>query len=385
MARTIELVAVTGTNGKTSVVSYAQQLLTACGRPAASYGSLGVVTPTSTDPEPELPPDDRTIPALIEELDDEVEVLVFEATSFALARGVLDRLRLRAGVFTNLAQDHLDVHGGSMSVYLGAKSRLFTELLPASATAILGDDDASGLIAEYLAQRGMRRVRVGGDGDLLLRNRTKGGEASSRLRLELFGEAVDIEAPVVTDFQVTNLLFALAIALDLGIDPEQAIEASAVVKHPPGRFEVVGDADGVALVVDYAHNPHALATVLRSARELTDGRVGVVFGCGGERDRDKRAPMGRIARELADVVVVTDDNARREDPAVIRRTILDACPGAVEVADRAKAVEAALADLSRGDVLVLAGRGDERVQEIGDVHVPRSDRDLLHELAQGER
>ena len=385
MATPMDLIAVTGTNGKTSVVSYAQQILQACGTPAASYGSLGISTADGTEPDPELPPDDQTIPALVQQLEGVAEVLIFEATSFALARGILDRLRIRTGVFTNLSHDHLDVHGGSMSVYLGAKSRLFTDILPTSGTAILGDDDASQVIAEHLTGRGMVPVRVGHGGDIVLIGCTGDPAAGSVLTFDVRGEAFEVGLPFTTGFQATNLLFALAIVTELGVSTEEAARSLAQIEHPPGRFEVISQAAGVTLIVDYAHNPNALAVALRSARELTRGRVGVVFGCGGERDRDKRAPMGRIAGQFADVVVVTDDNPRREDPTAIRHHILDACPNAAEVPDRQQAVEEALQQLEAGDVLVLAGRGDERFQEIGDERVASSDRYLLTQLLQGER
>jgi UDP-N-acetylmuramoyl-L-alanyl-D-glutamate--2,6-diaminopimelate ligase len=376
----VELVGVTGTNGKTSVVSYAQQILTSVGHPAASYGSLGVVTPSGHDPEPDLPPDGQTIPTLMEQVSAQVQTLVFEATSFALARGVLDRLRVRTAVFTNLSQDHLDVHGGSMSVYLGAKSRLFIDLLPPGATAILGEDEASGALADFLDDRPVRVWRVGSGGNLALSRREPVSRMKSVLHLRLEDRPFEVEVPCSADFQAANLLFAIGIALDLGIDSDAVVSVLPKVEHPPGRFEEVGVIDGVRIIVDYAHNPHSLATVLRAVRSLSRERVGVVFGCGGDRDRAKRHPMGAIASELADVVVVTDDNARSEDPAEIRRAIVRACPEAQEVADRREAIRAALPCLGEGDVLVVAGRGDERYQEIAGARVESSDLDLVREL-----
>jgi UDP-N-acetylmuramoyl-L-alanyl-D-glutamate--2,6-diaminopimelate ligase len=366
--------AVTGTNGKTSTVHFLRQIWSRLGLDAASIGTLGVIGPDGetrragglTTPDPaDL---HRTLKELAEA---GVAHLALEASSHGLEQYRLDGVRLKAAAFTNLTRDHLDYHR-DMDAYLAAKRRLFAELLPDGAAAVVrrGAPGSEPILAACRA-RGLKVVTYGGStygglgADLELRAAapSPGGQ---RLDLSLFGVKRTLDFPLVGLFQAENALAALGLALACGGDSARAAEALARLASVPGRLEKAGAArSGAAVYVDYAHTPDALANVLAALRPHARGRLAVVFGCGGERDPGKRAEMGRVAARLADRVIVTDDNPRGEDAAAIRRAILAACPGATEIADRRQAIRAAVAALESGDVLVLAGKGHERVQIVG--------------------
>jgi UDP-N-acetylmuramoyl-L-alanyl-D-glutamate--2,6-diaminopimelate ligase len=383
------LVAVTGTNGKTSVAEFTRQLWAALGAPAASLGTLGLIAADRRRPGSLTTPDPVALHAALAELAaGGVEHAALEASSHGLDQFRLDGLTLAAAAFTNLSRDHLDYHG-TMERYLAAKARLFEALLPPGAAAVLNADAEpfAGLAAACRA-RGLRVLSYGRAGaDLRLEDLapTAGGQ---RLAVSLLGERRALDFPVAGAFQAHNLLAALGLVIATGARPADAAGAVGRLSGVPGRIELAARAaNGAAIYVDYAHTPDALATVLGALRPHTTGCLSVVFGCGGDRDRGKRPDMGVVAARLADRVIVTDDNPRGEPPATIRAAILAACPGAREIGDRRAAIRAAIAELGPQDLLVIAGKGHESGQTVAGVTHPFDDREvarsLVAELAAG--
>lgn len=367
--------AVTGTNGKTSVAWFTRQIWTALGHRSASIGTLGIVGPDGK-PRPSLTTPDPV--ALHWELKNlsgaAVDHLVLEASSHGIEQCRLDGVALTAGAFTNLTHDHLDYHG-SLDAYRAAKLRLFDTLLPTDGVSVLNaDSDAFEAFAEVSRARGMKVLSYGlraGDFRIeAIRPRPDGQTVSA----SIFGTRREIRLPLPGGFQVANVLCALGLVVACGDDPSDALEVLSGLSPVPGRIELVAKrGNGAAIYVDYAHTPDALDSVLNALRPHAAARLVVVFGCGGDRDRGKRPMMGEIAARLADVAIVTDDNPRGEEPAAIRREILAACPAAMEIGDRAEAVRAAASILEPGDVLVVAGKGHETGQIIGDAVRPFDD------------
>jgi UDP-N-acetylmuramoyl-L-alanyl-D-glutamate--2,6-diaminopimelate ligase len=371
------VMAVTGTSGKTSVAEFTRQILAHAGRNAASLGTLGVITGESTTKLQHTTPDPVSLYANLRQLADSgVTDLVLEASSHGLDQFRLDGIRPLAAAFTNLSRDHLDYHLDEES-YFAAKARLFEELLPAGATAILPE---RGGYAERLAaistRRGLRVLTYGcGDVDLRLVDACPEG-AGQRLVLDICGVRGEWELPLVGAFQAQNILCAIGLALSGGIGAEQVLDAVGALNGVPGRLELaVETAEGAAVYVDYSHKPDALATALAALRRHTGKRLIVVFGCGGDRDAGKRPIMGEIAARDADAVIVTDDNPRSENPAEIRRQILAGCPGADNIGDRRDAIRLAVSRLAAGDVLLIAGKGHEQGQEAKGVVRAFDDRD----------
>ncbi len=378
-------VAVTGTSGKSSVADFTRQIFAALGRPAASLGTLGVVTSAGAAYGSLTTPDPIALHETLDRLAAEgITHLAMEASSHGLDQRRLDGVRLVAGAFTNLGRDHLDYHA-SLEAYRDAKLRLFEELLPPGAAAVVNADGAMAEpFIEAAAARGLRLMTTGHAGDTLrlLHVHTEGFTQRLSLCLRRPGaERIDFEAvfPLIGTFQVENAL--LAAGLVIATEPEFGVEAIQRVlpnlKGVPGRMEKVGEINDALCIVDYAHKPDALAHVLDALRPFTRGRLLCVFGCGGDRDKGKRPIMGRIAVEKADVVIVTDDNPRSEAPATIRAEILAAAQGAREIGDRAEAIRTAVRELKPGDVLVVAGKGHETGQIVGDRTLPFSDHDVV--------
>jgi len=372
-------VAVTGTNGKTSTASFTRQLWRALGLHAASLGTLGVDAPDFPTGDSLTTPDPVALHRLLADLAEAgIDHLVLEASSHGLDQRRLDGVELTAGAFLNLTRDHLDYHG-SEAAYLAAKWRLFDPLLPPGATAVLNADmpDAAALTAAARG-RGLRVVEIGRAGaDYQLEAVTPRAHGQV-LTLALDGARHDVELAVVGGFQAYNLLAALALAEAAGADRSALLAAVAELRGPRGRMELVaGHPSGAAVFVDYAHTPDALAQALAGLRPHAAGRLHVVFGCGGDRDPGKRAEMGAIAARLADRAIVTDDNPRGEDPATIRRAILAAAPGALEIGGREAAIAAALDELRAGDVLLVAGKGHETGQIVGDRVHPFDDAEVV--------
>lgn len=372
------IAAVTGTNGKTSVVTFVRQMWEALGQKATSLGTLGLIPPRPQAPDALTTPDPVDLMRCLADLaENGFDHLALEASSHGLDQYRLDGVRISAAAFTNLSRDHLDYHA-SMEAYLDAKARLFEELLPDGGTAVLNADipEFEALRSKTVA-RGLSSLTYGRGGrDLRLLEMSPGGD-SLTLDLEVFGYRQRLALEVAGTFQAMNALAALGLVLAEGVDPLKALEALQQIRAVPGRIESVGETpSGGKIFVDYAHTSGALETVLRALRPHTANRLHVLFGCGGDRDRGKRPMMGQICAELADVVIVTDDNPRTEDPATIRAEILQAVPTAREIGDRRQAIVQATADLQAGDVLVIAGKGHESGQIVGDRVLPFDDREV---------
>jgi len=387
-----ELVAaVTGTNGKTSVADFTRQIWQHAGFKAASLGTLGLLPVRANAPSSLTTPDPVELHACLAALaDDGVDRLVLEASSHGLDQFRLDGVRVAAAAFTNLTRDHLDYHH-EMDSYFTAKRRLFAELVESRGTAVLNADDlVFAELEEVSRARGLRVMSYGRAGRNLVLRELAAVADGLDMTFDVCGERCQVKLPLAGTFQAGNVLAAVGLAIATGCNREAAIAALAGLRGVAGRMERVGRTpNGGEVYVDYAHTPDALAAVLQAARPHARGRLVVVFGCGGDRDPGKRPQMGAIASELADAAIVTDDNPRSEDAAAIRRQVLAAAPDAVEIGDRGEAIARAVVGLRDGDVLVIAGKGHEAGQIVGDQVLPFDDRkvaraalDVLAEEAQ---
>lgn len=375
-----KLVAVTGTSGKTSVAHFTRQIFEHAGHRAASIGTVGVTRPHGHEPGSLTTPDPVALHRLLDELagQDAVTHAVLEASSHGLDQRRLDGLRLTAAGFTNLGRDHLDYHAGPAD-YLAAKLRLFGEILPPGGVAVINADSDVAVEAVAVARsRGSQLMLVGRAGGDIRIVTSEGDGLDQRLTLEIGGRQAEVNLPLAGEFQADNAIMAAGLAIATGIDPETAIEAMHDLKGATGRLEKVADTpSGATIFIDYAHKPEALTAALTALRPLTTGRLVVVFGAGGDRDRGKRSVMGAAAAQAADIVIVTDDNPRSEDPAAIRAEILAGTPDAIEIAGRGEAISAAVAMLRSGDVLCVAGKGHEVGQTIGGQTLPFSDHEAV--------
>lgn len=361
------MVAVTGTSGKTSVAAFTRQIWEQAGFPAASIGTTGVVAPGRDEYGSLTTPDPVALHRLLAELADAgVTHASMEASSHGLDQRRLDGVRLAAGGFTNLGRDHMDYHP-TVEDYHRAKLRLFDALLPKGAPAVIhADDPWSAPTIEAARAAGLNVLTVGRHGDFLKLKRVEHERHRQRAEIEAAGAIHEIDLPLAGDFQIANALVSAGLAISTGTPAAKVFSALEKLKGAPGRLDLVGTtANGAPVYVDYAHKPDALENVLASVRPFTTGRVIVVFGCGGDRDRGKRPIMGEIATRLADVVIVTDDNPRSETPRGIRAAILVAAPGAIEIGDRRRAIHEAVAMLHAGDTLIVAGKGHEEGQTVG--------------------
>lgn len=367
--------AVTGTSGKTSVASFTQQIWAYAGFAAASIGTTGVFSPTRNEYGSLTTPDPVELQKVLAELSDEgVTHACMEASSHGLDQCRLDGVKLTAAAFTNLGRDHMDYHP-TVEDYLKAKMRLFDTLLPKGAPAIIFADDVySAQAIEAATAAGCAVKTVGRKGDFITLKRVEHERHRQHIELKHDGKIYEFTLPLAGDFQVANALVAAGLALVSGVPADAAFRALERLKGAPGRLDLVGSTEeGVPVYVDYAHKPDALENVLTSVRPFTTGRVIVVFGCGGDRDKGKRPIMGEIATRLADVVIVTDDNPRSEVPATIRSEILTAAPDALEIGDRHEAIRHAVLIAQAGDTVIIAGKGHEEGQTINDVTLPFSD------------
>jgi len=370
------IAAVTGTNGKTSVADFTRQIWRRHGRRAASLGTIGIVGPDFATPASLTTPDPIVLHRELQALARAgIDHVALEASSHGLDQFRLDGLTLAAAAFTNLTRDHLDYHR-DMAGYFAAKRRLFAELLPPGGTAVLNLDGAEGVALAALCRGRGRRVIGFGSADgadlRLIASRPDG--TGQIVTLEAFGTRRTVALPLLGAFQGSNALAALGLAVATGTPLEPALDALAQLEGVPGRMErVATHPNGAPAIVDYAHTPDALETVLRALRPHCAGRLVVVFGCGGDRDPGKRPLMGAIAARAADIAIVTDDNPRTEDAGLIRGAILAAAPSALEIADRRSAIRAAVALLEPGDLLLVAGKGHERGQIVGAQTLPFAD------------
>jgi UDP-N-acetylmuramoyl-L-alanyl-D-glutamate--2,6-diaminopimelate ligase len=370
------VVAVTGTNGKTSVASFTAQLWTALGRRAATLGTLGVLSPFGTAPLAHTTPEPVTLHRHLKRLaEDGVECLAIEASSHGLDQRRLDGVHLDAAAFTHFGRDHLDYHEHA-EAYLAAKLRLFDQVMDPDGVAVLNADlEVYERVRAVCERRRQSIVSYGGGGacDIRLAGIESRGEGQ-KLALEVFGIRSEIVLPLIGDFQALNALCALGFALATGAEREAALGALGRLEGVPGRLQRVAlHPSGAQVFVDYSHKPEALASALLALRPYVGGQLLLVFGCGGNRDRGKRPEMGRIAERLADRIIVTDDNPRHEEPAAIRAEVLAGCASAREVGDRGEAIRMAVAELRAGDLLLIAGKGHESGQYVGDEVRPFDD------------
>jgi UDP-N-acetylmuramoyl-L-alanyl-D-glutamate--2,6-diaminopimelate ligase len=382
------IVAATGTNGKTSVVHFAREIWTAIGRPAASLGTLGLVSPAGRRPGALTTPDPVALHRDLAELAGQgIEHAAIEASSHGLHQFRLDGLSFAAAAFTNLTRDHLDYHG-DLANYRTAKERLFTALLRPGGYAVLNRDSNEFARLKALCRDGGHPVMAyGADPAADLRLVACEPQVGSQaLALELFGKRRELVLSLAGEFQAMNALAALGLVVATGASADAATEALAGLTGVPGRLQFVAEHEaGGAIVVDYAHTPDALATILSALRPHARGRLIALFGCGGDRDPGKRPLMGEVATRLADRVYVTDDNPRTELPAKIRGAILEAAPNAIEIGDRRQAIATAIAELAPDDLLVIAGKGHETGQIVGNHTYPFDDAAIAREFAQGPR
>ncbi|WP_439817453.1 UDP-N-acetylmuramoyl-L-alanyl-D-glutamate--2,6-diaminopimelate ligase [Zavarzinia sp. CC-PAN008] len=370
------LVAVTGTNGKTSVASFVRQIWAGLGHRSASIGTLGVVAEGIDIDLAMTTPDPVALHKALATLATAgITCAALEASSHGLDQHRLDGCRFQAAAFTNLTRDHLDYHH-DLDAYRAAKLRLFADLLPARGTAVINRDSPEfEAFASVSRGRGQRVLAVGGQGADLILNALTPLSTGLEMSVTYQGWRGTLTLPLAGTFQASNALVAAALVIACGAEARDVLPQLERLDGVPGRLERVGVHPGGAPVyVDYAHTPDALETVLSALRPHVTGRLVVVFGCGGDRDPGKRPQMGAIAARLADRAIVTDDNPRSEQPAAIRAAILAACANGIEIGDRAEAIATAVADLGAGDVLLVAGKGHEQGQTAGGVTRPFDDR-----------
>lgn len=377
-------VAVTGTNGKTSVVEMTRQIWRMLGHHAASIGTLGVTTSNDRVVTGLTTPDIVTFLSNVGGLAREgVTHLAFEASSHGLSQYRTEGLPVRAAAFTNLSRDHLDYHR-DMADYFTAKMRLFTEVLATDGTAVVwADDDYSARVIDLARERGNKLITVGEKGEslrLVSRDPTLLGQG---LVIDAGGKQYKVNLPLIGAYQAANALTAAGLVIATGGDVEATLMALARLQPVRGRLErAVITPSGAPVYVDYAHTPDAIEAAIMALKPHVTGRLILVFGAGGDRDSGKRAPMGDVAARLADLVIVTDDNPRSEDPAAIRSQIMAGAPGASDIAGRREAIAAAIADARDGDIVLIAGKGHEQGQIVGDLVLPFDDVSVARECAQ---
>lgn len=372
------LAAVTGTNGKTSVTSFVRQIWAACGIEAAGVGTLGIETRRGVEPGALTTPDALSLHRTLAGLRATgIDHVAMEASSHGLDQRRLDGLRFVAAAFTNLNRDHLDYHG-DMGRYRDAKLRLFTDLLAEGGSAVVNTDDPEHEPFVLAAlDRGARLLTVGREGAFLEIGDIRNEGYGQHVRARLNGEPVSFRVPLTGSFQVSNAAVAFGLATSTGAPIDRALAAMEHLKGARGRLELVAEHNGAAIFVDYSHKPVALESALQSLRPYASNRLHVVFGAGGDRDRGKRPIMGEVASRAADEVIVTDDNPRTEDAALIRGEILAGAPQAREIGDRRRAIETAVAALKPGDVLLVAGKGHEDYQIVGTTKHHFSDHEVI--------
>lgn len=372
------VVGVTGTNGKTSVASFVRQIWLGLGIEGASLGTIGVVSSKGEIKLDHTTPDPVTLHKCMQGLVHEgVDHLVLEASSHGLAQRRLDGIRFAAAAFTNITRDHLDYHG-SFEAYFAEKKRLFSELLVDGGLAVIDADAVgSGRVIDVCNARMVNVMTVGRRGRYLNVRRVRREGFTQRITLSHHRGLSEVVLPLVGDFQASNALVAAALVAASGVPILDALGQLSKLKGAKGRLEWAGEKDGAPVFIDYAHTPDALETAIEALRPYTERRLIVVFGCGGDRDKGKRPMMGEISSRLADVTIVTDDNPRSEDAASIRAEILAAAPGALEIGDRAAAIGAAIAEMRPGDLLLVAGKGHETGQIVGDAVLPFSDHEAV--------
>lgn len=376
--------AVTGTSGKTSVADFIRQLWTALSRPAASIGTLGLIAPDRQCARSLTTPDPVSLHRDLAHLaEGGIDHVAVEASSHGLAQHRLDGVSISAGVFTNLSRDHLDYHPDAES-YFQAKRRLFSEVMAPGGLAVVNADDA---LAERIAQAARERRheiwRVGRNGFEIRIGGIRAESAGQVVDFRMLGRRQRLRLPLIGEFQAANALAALAVVAAQTGDIHAAADAAERLRGVRGRLELaVRTHSGAAVYVDYAHKPGALEAVLRNLRPYVPGRLVIVLGAGGDRDRGKRAEMGAAAARLADETIVTDDNPRTEDPAAIRAAVRAGAPDSIEIADRTEAIAAGIAMVGADDALLIAGKGHETGQIVGTRTLPFDDAETARNIAE---
>ncbi|WP_340265498.1 UDP-N-acetylmuramoyl-L-alanyl-D-glutamate--2,6-diaminopimelate ligase [Sphingobium mellinum] len=376
-------VAVTGTNGKTSTVELARQLWRMLGHHSASIGTLGVTTSVDQVSTGLTTPDIVTFLSNMSGLKREgISHAAFEASSHGLSQYRTEGLPVSAAAFTNLSRDHLDYHG-DMDSYFEAKMRLFDEVVASDGAAVIWADDAwSDKVLQRATKRGLRVLSVGVQGQALrLANRTP-TQLGQTLEVEAGGTSYKVNLPLIGAYQAANALTAAGLVIAGGEDVAKVLDLLGRVQPVRGRLErAVIARSGAPVYVDYAHTPDGLRAAIEALRPHTRGRLITLFGAGGDRDPGKRPQMGKVAVDLSDHVIVTDDNPRNEDPSAIRAAIMAGAPGAEEIGGRRAAIAAALAQAGADDIVLLAGKGHEQGQIIGDRVLPFDDVTVARECA----
>jgi len=377
------VVAVTGTNGKTSNVELCRQLWRMAGHPSASIGTLGVTTADDQVTTGLTTPDIVTFLSNMAGLARMgIGHAAFEASSHGLSQYRTEGLPVAAAAFTNFSRDHLDYHG-TMEAYFEAKMRLFSEVVDGDGAAIVWTDDPkSDEVLRRCRDRGLRLLTVGARGEALRLVSRESTQLGQRLTIEADGKRHVVTLALIGAYQAANALTAAGLVIATGGDLAQTLQNLARVHPVRGRLErAVITRAGAPVYVDYAHTPDAIESACQALRPHTAGRLITVFGAGGDRDVGKRAEMGAAASRLSDLVIVTDDNPRSEEPGAIRRDILEGAPGAREVPGRREAIAAAVAEAREGDIILLAGKGHEQGQVVGDRVLPFDDVQVARECA----
>jgi UDP-N-acetylmuramoyl-L-alanyl-D-glutamate--2,6-diaminopimelate ligase len=367
-AQPVNIVAVTGTSGKTSVVSFVQQIWHLSGiEKCASLGTLGVMGPNISRNGGLTTPDTESLHANLADLAaGGIDHLALEASSHGLDQYRLDGVQIAAAAYTNLSRDHLDYHD-NMDEYFEAKSRLFSEVMQNKSVAVINsDDDYAPRLIDICKGAEHKIISFGTSGETIKLLKREPKPDGQDIVFTVYDKTYELTLPLVGEFQVMNALCALGLVLSQDDNPDKYAPLLDQLNGVPGRLQFIDGLEEGAVYVDYAHKPAALEMVLKTLRPHTQGRLIVVFGCGGNRDVGKRSIMGKIAADYADKVIVTDDNPRYEDPVLIRQKILESAAGATEIADRHNAIESAIVDLKKGDVLIVAGKGHEKGQIVGD-------------------
>jgi len=369
------VVAVTGTNGKSSVVAFIRQMWETMGMRAASLGTVGIEHPDGYEKLEHTTPDPVAMhEALAKLAKNGVDHLALEASSHGLEQNRLDGIKICVGGFTNFSQDHLDYHK-TFEAYFAAKMRLFDDLICKGCAAVINaDSDHADEVIEHAKRRGARIMTVGEKGKYLKLLKHTSLGLGQVLHIKGHEGTYNVYLPLVGEFQVSNALVAAGMVIAAGGSEAIAIKAFENLRGAKGRLELVERSrEGAAIFVDFAHTPEALEVSLKALRPFADGRLLVVFGCGGDRDKGKRPLMGKVAAKLADKVFITDDNPRSEAPEQIRKETLVGCPDATEIGDRQQAITTAIEELQEGDVLLIAGKGHEEGQIVGDKIIPFTD------------
>jgi len=378
------LVAMTGTNGKSSTVEFLRQIWAKTGYKSACFGTLGITTDRGIEKLTHTTPDAVALHETLAQLtQDGITHAAMEASSHGLKQFRMHAVRVDVAGFSNLTQDHFDYHP-TFEDYFDSKAKLFTELLSPNSAAVINVNDEYGQrMADLCRDLGHKVMEVGWTGADIRIDEIIPRAAAQDLTLIVRGKRFGVRLPLAGEFQALNAVQALGLALATDVELNDALMALELLSGVPGRMEPVGETtDGAPIFVDFAHTEDGLDKLLRSVRPHTMGKIVLIFGCGGDRDPTKRKPMAQVACKLADSVIVTDDNPRTEDPAMIRAEVMSGCPDAAEIGDRGSAIREGLSRLGPQDCLVIAGKGHEQGQIIGTQTIPFSDQDEVRKALQ---